>query len=253
MLRFVLKFLLVSMLVLSAQAVGAQDLPKASQTPQEKPEKPPKEKKQKPPKVKKEKSPKPDTPKNRQRNKSGDDIPENGVSQDSLPSQIEKEAPKDLIGGVDDTSRVSVPCWRYRTGYMEFVDKNFQGIKIRRTKKKEFHTNTIDGNKMVFKIQWESDHVYKLVFVKAKLPSRFKKGYSMTCNMVDCWDEYYDCDCSLNGIVQYASVLKTLSPKELRAKAKEEQRKLKEAENPQKETKAKQDKPKKKRSKEKGE
>lgn len=185
----------------------------------EKTEKPPKEKKEK--KEKPEKAPK---EKKAEKTEATEPIPDDkAAAPEDEPIDLEADAPavelppKDLIGGVDDTSRVDVPCYRYHVGYLEYIDKNYHGIKVKRTSKKEIQTNTIDGNKMVFKIEWTSDYQYQLLFLKSKLPSRFKPGYVLTCKMVDCWDEYYDCDCDLNGITQYASLHKALTKQEIKA------------------------------------
>ena len=146
---------------------------------------------------------------------------ENGQPKVMVPAEV-----KDLVGGVNDTSRVTIPCMRYRSGYMEFIDKNYNGIKIKRKGKKEVWVNTIDGNKLTFKVEWVAHNHYVLTFVKGKQASRFKKGYILDCTMVNCWDEYYDCDCDLNGITQYASVLKTKTVQEIKAAEKAEQDKI---------------------------
>lgn len=182
-------------------------------------EKEKKEKKKKEPKAPKEK-----------KKKSGDEESGDGGDPNVSEPTGDQEPPKDLNGGVDDTTRVSVSCLRYKTGYMEYIDKNYHGIKIKRKGKKELWTNTIDGNKLVFKIEWLAHNHYVLHFVKAKLPSRFKKGYILDCTMVACYDEYYDCDCSLNGIRQYASVNKTQTKKEIATRQRADREKLEKAE-----------------------
>jgi hypothetical protein len=195
-------------------------------------EKKKKEKKVKEPKAPKEKKQKPD------KNEDGGDGQDAGdadVGEESGDPEAKRESgdatpPKDLIGGVDDTTRVSVSCLRYKTGYMEYIDKNYEGIKIKRKGKKEFWTNTIDGNKLVFKIDWLSHNHYVLNFVKAKLPSRFKKGYVLDCEMVACYDEYYDCDCQLNGIAQYGSVNKTPTKQEIATRQRQDREKLEQQE-----------------------
>jgi hypothetical protein len=188
-------------------------------------EKKEKKKKEKAPKAPKEKKQK----KEKDAGDDGDDASGNdngGGEPPADPAAKETEPPKDLNGGVDDTTRVSVSCLRYKTGYMEYIDKNYHGIKIKRKGKKEIWNNSIDGNKLVFKIEWTSHKDYTLRFVKAKLPSRFRKGSIMQCEMVGCYDEYYDCDCALNGITQYASINKTPTKQEIATKQRADREKL---------------------------
>ena len=151
----------------------------------------------------------------------------------------------------------AVPCGRYHKGSMEFVDKNNVHITIRRKGHREIQYNgnrgmkelktrkltrdqKIDkskskkrvdkegklkdkGNKLVFKIDWQSDCEYKLVFIKSKKPSKFKKGWEMDCVITKCYEDYYDCDCDLHGIMQYASVKKRMTKAESAANARREQ------------------------------
>ncbi len=151
----------------------------------------------------------------------------------------------------------AVPCGRYHRGTMEFVDKNNVHITIRRSGRREVQYNgnrgmkelktrkltrdqKIDkskskkrvdkegklkdkGNKLVFKIEWQSDCEYKLVFIKSKKPSKFKKGWEMDCVITKCYEDYYDCDCDLHGIMQYASVKKRMTKSETAANARREQ------------------------------
>ena len=180
-------------------------------------------------KEKKEKKKKEKAPKEK-KEKKGKEDEEGGGDGEVKRESGDQDAPKDLNGGVDDTTRVSVSCLRYKTGYMEYIDKNYHGIKIKRKGKKEIWNNTIDGNKLTFKIEWLAHNHYVLRFVKAKLPSRFKKGYVLDCTMIACYDEYYDCDCLLNGIRQYGSVNKTPTKQEIATRERLDREKLEKAE-----------------------
>jgi hypothetical protein len=181
-------------------------------------------------KEKKEKKKKEKAPKEKKEKKAKEDEEGGGDDGEVKRASGDQDAPKDLNGGVDDTTRVSVSCLRYKTGYMEYIDKNYHGVKVKRKGKKEIWNNTIDGNKLTFKIEWLAHNHYVLRFVKGKLPSRFKKGYVLDCTMIACYDEYYDCDCLLNGIRQYGSVNKTPTKQEIAARERADREKLEKAE-----------------------
>lgn len=149
---------------------------------------------------------------------------------DSLAISIKQV--QDTTVGVLDTTNTHAPwlCGRYHKGKMYFTDKNYAGITIKRTRKKEIWTNQISGNKLKFKVNWEDACYYRLTFIKSKKPSRFKKGYDIGCKITACVEDYYDCVCDVNAIMQYLSVQKDPSNKEVKLKAKKQNAKLKEEE-----------------------
>ena len=127
----------------------------------------------------------------------------------------------------------AVPCARYRKGKMEYIDKNNVYVAIKRTRRRETHINSNKGihgkkepkmkkgkskdkgNKLVFKIEWQTDCEYKLIFKRSKKPTKYKKGWEMDCRIIACYEDFYDCDCNIHEIIQYASIHKRLTKREL--------------------------------------
>ena len=120
-------------------------------------------------------------------------------------------------------------CPRYKTGRMKFIDKNFVGIDVKRTKKKEIWTNTITQNKLKFKIDWDDNCCYTLTFKKAKKPTKFSKNDQLYCRIRRCSpdpENYCDVDMDLNTVINYASLYKPATKTEVALKAKKEKEML---------------------------
>ncbi len=121
-------------------------------------------------------------------------------------------------------------CERFHSGKMYFIDKNYHGIKIKRKRRREIWYNMVTNNKLTFKISWESPCHYRLIFKKSRKPTKFRKGYDISCKITACIEEYYDCVCDVNAIMQYLSVQKDLTNAEVKLKTKQEKAKLEEEE-----------------------
>lgn len=121
-------------------------------------------------------------------------------------------------------------CARYRTGKMSFIDENFNGIEVKRKKKREIWYNTNTNNKSKFKIFWEGNCYYKLRFIKSQKPNRFRKGNEMGFKIVACYETHCDIDADLHAIMYYLSLEKKPTKKEKKLKAKQEMQKLKDEE-----------------------
>lgn len=194
-----------------------------------------KKKKDKKKKEKKEKAPKEKKKKKDKKKDGGESDTAGGddaakIGSDGLDSDL--ETIRDTTVSQIDTTETHAAwlCARYRTGKMEFIDKNFQGIKVKRKRKSEIWYNLNTGNKSKFKIIWEGNCYYKLRFKKSKKPNRFRKGNEMGFKIVACYEDYCDIDADLHAIMYYVSLRKAITNKEKKLKAKQELQKLKEEE-----------------------
>lgn len=226
--------LLVMVFLIPTTVIGQTGSDKVEPTEQEsKKEKKDKKKEKKKDKEKKEKKKKEKKKKNKEKNKGQDSSSSASTTpsaDDSLGVAIARV--QDTTVGVLDTTDTHAAwlCARYHTGKMYFIDKNYFGIKIKRKRKKEIWYNLTTDNKLTFKIMWESPCHYRLIFKKSKKPTRFRKGYDIGCKITACVEDYYDCICDVNAIMQYVSVQKDPTNTEVKLKAKQEKAKLEEEE-----------------------
>lgn len=224
---------------------------KAEKPKKEKPEKPVKEKKEKPVKEKKAKPEKEKKAKNSDDEGGDDDAEKADSKREKKKKKNKKDADSEVEANTGDGANTAnerfhannsdstykhgraVPCARYRKGGMEYWDKNNIYVAIKRTKRREIHINENKGirgkkekkskkgkskdkgNKLVFRIKWQADCEYKLIFKRSKKPTKFKKGWEMDCRIIACYEDYYDCDCDIHDIMQYASIHKRLTKREL--------------------------------------
>lgn len=117
-----------------------------------------------------------------------------------------------------------VPCSRYHGGSMVYKGEPFDGIKIKRSGKKQIEINTETKAKTIFEIEWETDCKYILTFVKSTQPSRLKKGWKTEVEITDAFPEYYDFKSDLHGIYSYGTIEKKFSALELKTKQQAEEK-----------------------------
>lgn len=215
----------------TAMAQTGTDNPETTEQESEKGKKDKGKKDKKKDKEKKKGSSKKDKKKDKKKAKKGEEPTSTGMSaDDSLANSIARV--QDTTVGVLDTTDTHAAwlCGRYHRGKMYFIDKNYFGIKIKRKRKKEIWYNLTTDNKLTFKIAWESPCYYHLIFKKSKKPVRFRKGTDIGCKVTACIEDYYDCVCDVNAIMQYVSVQKDPTNKEVKLKIKKAKLKLEEEE-----------------------
>jgi hypothetical protein len=126
-----------------------------------------------------------------------------------------------IIDGLKKRRNRESPCSRYWNGTMKYTTEPYLGVNILRKGKKQIETNTITGQKSIFKVTWDGNCAYTLKFKKSNMPSRFKKGWEVKYDIYACYEEYYEWEASIHGIMYWGQVTKELSKAEKKRKQKE--------------------------------
>lgn len=123
-----------------------------------------------------------------------------------------------------------VPCDYYERGHFEYTDDNYFGIKMRRNRRRQVEKNVETGQKWVYKLEWVETCEYHLTFKRSNRPTRLRKGWVIYVRMVAVYEDYYDWDADVNGVVQYGTARRVYTKSELKEKERQERIRLRELE-----------------------